>query len=451
MPDGELITTNKLPCCPEITTEPCCENLTVTYRLTYNLGAAKVEVSIVAELERCPGPMALGDVIYSTTLLPGEKVRLYTANRNNRFTYDRESEVSYRHEQTSEETYYMKSMDRYMSDLTVTDSGSAQSQSHSDFETDVDAYGASFGFAGGGSVNVEGDFNANSSSSFLRELSRHASASHDRSVQATRAANATQIGEVQSRTHAEGESESAYEASTRTIENKNECHAVTYFAYQLVKRQILRFRIRSVLRRVVDTAAGSVVDARPVRPATGVKVLPEGMLATQTARAEVQTVGRASAFAQRANLTPNVTGGSLGTTSGFSTNIAAAAASPVIASAKPLDPQVHDKLLKQVDDDLVKQGILAKAGSNNVGPQLAAELEFERTYCLPTQGIVVKGCLDACNTCEESRQKSIELDLVRKDLENQLLAKQIDLLEKSQEYRCCPEGETEEGGETEES
>lgn len=444
MPDGELTTTNKIPCCPEITTEPCCESLTTTYRLTYNLGAAQVEVSIVAELERCPGPMALGDVIYSTTLLPGEKVRLYTANRNSRFTYDSESEVSYRHEQTSEETYYMKAMDRYMSDLTVTDSGSAQSQSHSDFETDVDAYGASFGFAGGGSVNVEGDFNANSSSSFLRELSRHASASHERSVQATRAANATQIGEVQSRTHAEGESESAYEASTRTIENKNECHAVTYFAYQLVKRQILRFRIKSVLRRVVDAAAGSVVEARPVRPATGIKVLPNGLLATQTARAEVQAVGRVSAVAQQANVTPNMAGTSLGSSTGFNTNVAAVATrTPIVANAKPLSSDVHDKALKQVDEALVKQGILAKAGSNEVGRQLAAELEFERVYCLPTQGVVVKGCLDECNTCEDSRRKSIELDNVRKDLENQLLAKQIELLEQSQEYRCCPVGEAE--------
>ncbi len=56
---------------------------------------------------------------------------------------------------------------------------------------------------------------------------------------------------------------------------------------------------------------------------------------------------------------------------------------------------------------------------------------------------MVKGCLDRCNTCEESRQKSIELDLVRKNLENKLLEKQIELLEKSQEYRCCPVGEAE--------
>jgi hypothetical protein len=32
----------------------------------------------------------------------------------------------------------------------------------------------------------------------------------------------------------------------------------------------------------------------------------------------------------------------------------------------------------------------------------------------------------------------MDLEATRKDLENQLLQKQITLLEKSQEYRCCP-------------
>lgn len=443
MPDGDLISINDLPCCPEITRKPCCESLRISYRLTNRQLDVPVEIVIVAELERCPGPLSLGDVVYSTTLLPGEKVRLYTSTRNNRFTYDAESEVSYRHEQSSEETYYMRSMDRYMSDLTVTDSGSASSSSHSDFETDVDGSYASIGFAGGGSVNVEGDFNSRATSSFLRQLSSHARSSHDRSVQATRAANSVQMGEVQSRSHAEGESESAYEASTRTFENRNQCHAVTYFAYQLVKKQTLRFRIVSVLRRVVDAAASSAVEARPVRPATGIKVLPNGVLATKTARVEVEAAGRTAAAAQRANFVSGV--GSFGLSSGVG-GLAGltAVATPfrLATNVQPVPPAVQDKVLKQVDDDLVKEGILARAGSDEVGAKLAAELNFERTYCLPTQGIVVKGCLDRCNTCEESRQKSIALDLVRKDLENQLLAKQIALLEKSQEYRCCP-GEAE--------
>lgn len=440
MPDGDLISINDLPCCPEIAKEPCCERLRISYRLTNRQLDVPVEITVVAELERCPGPMSLGDVVYSTTLLPGEKVRLYTSTRNNRFTYDADSEVSYRHEQSSEETYYMRSMDRYLSDLTVTDSGTASSSSHSDFETDVDGSYASIGFAGGGSVNVEGDFNSRSSSAFLRQLSSHARTAHDRSVQATRAANAVQMGEVQSRSHAEGESESAYEASTRMFENRNKCHAVTYFAYQLVKKQTLRFRIVSVLRRVVDAAASSAVEARPVRPATGIKVLPNGILATQTARLDVQTAGRTSAAAQRANVVSGVGNFGIGGLAGLST-----VASPfrLASNVQPIPVDVQDRVLKKVDDDLVKEGILARAGSDEVGAKLAAELNFERTYCLPTQGIVVKGCLDTCNTCEEERQKAMQLDLVRKDLENQLLAKQIQLLEKSQEYRCCPVGEAE--------
>ena len=435
---NETISINDLPCCPEVTKEPCCERLRFSYRLTNRQSDIPVEITIVAELERCPGPLSLGDVVYSTTLLPGEKVRLFNSTRNTRFTYDSESKVSYRHEQSSEETYYMRAMDRYSSDLTATDRGNAQSSSHSDFETDVDASYASIGFAGGGNVNVEGNFNSRSASSFMRELSSHVRTSHERSVQSTRAANAVQMGEVQSRTHTEGESEDAYEASTRTFENKNDCHAVTYFAYQLVKQQTLKFRVVSVLRRVVDAAGDSSVVARPVRPGTGVKVLPAGILATQTGRIAVQTEGRTSAVAQQANFLGNASG--IGSAGGFA---------PVLTplrlaiNAQPIALDVQDAALKKVDADLVKEGVLAQVGSDAVGAKLAAELNFERTFCLPTQGIVVKGCLDKCSTCEDSREKSISLDLERKALENKLLARQIELLEKSQEYRCCPVGEAE--------
>lgn len=436
----ETISIDKLPCCPEVTKEPCCERLRFSYRLTNRLNDIPVEVIIVAELERCPGPLSLGDVVYSTTLLPGEKVRLFNSTRNTRFTYDSESKVSYRHEQSSEETYYMRAMDRYSSDLTATDRSSASSSSHSDFETDVDASYASIGFAGGGSVNVEGNFNSRSASSFMRELSSHVRTAHDRSVQATRAANAVQIGEVQSRTHTEGESEDAYEASTRTFENKNDCHAVTYFAYQLVKQQTLKFRVVSVLRRVVDAAGDSSVEARPVRPGTGVKVLPAGILATQAGRISVQTEGRTSAAAQQANVLGTGGGIGIGSVGQF-----APVLTPfrVALNAQPLSVEAQDAVLKKVDAELVKEGVLAQVGSDAVGAKLAAELNFERTFCLPTQGIVVKGCLDKCSTCEDSREKSISLDLERKALENKLLARKIELLEKSQEYRCCPVGEAE--------
>ncbi len=59
--------------------------------------------------------------------------------------------------------------------------------------------------------------------------------------------------------------------------------------------------------------------------------------------------------------------------------------------------------------------------------------------------MIVKGCLDTCDVCEPQLERKIDLELQHLDLENQLLKKQIDLLEKSQEYRCCPAGATEEG------
>jgi hypothetical protein len=55
----------------------------------------------------------------------------------------------------------------------------------------------------------------------------------------------------------------------------------------------------------------------------------------------------------------------------------------------------------------------------------------------------VKGCLDECSVCEPEVEQKIQLELKRMDLENQLLQKKIDLLDKAQEYRCCPPSEVE--------
>jgi len=51
--------------------------------------------------------------------------------------------------------------------------------------------------------------------------------------------------------------------------------------------------------------------------------------------------------------------------------------------------------------------------------------------------------LGDCSACEPALETKIGLELQRLDLQNKLLAKQIELLEKSQEYRCCPVAEAE--------
>jgi hypothetical protein len=73
-----------------------------------------------------------------------------------------------------------------------------------------------------------------------------------------------------------------------------------------------------------------------------------------------------------------------------------------------------------------------------VSPQAQKSFEVATESCLPTAGVIVKGCLDLCDICEPEVQRKIQLDLDEQDLRNQLLKRQIELLDKSQEYRCCP-------------
>ena len=443
--DLEPVRAAAVPCCPELTREPCCDRLTFNYRLRHRVRDVTVEVTIEAELERCPGPLSLGDLVYSTTLLPGETVRLFTSSRKNRFTFDAESQVSYRHEQASEESFYMSSMSKFMSDLSVGERIDQDRTSSGSFRTEGSVSGALESIFGSPSVTVSGSHNASSTLDFTRELMSHAEGSSSRSVEATRAASSVAVGEVQSRSHAEGESESTFEAATRTISNPNRCHAVTYFAYQIDKRQIVRFRIKAIRRRVVDPAGDSGVTLNPPTFTGDVAIIPQGVLATNPNRVEVEAVGRASGLADRAGVVAgggeSVTGagqlfqGRLLTARDFRVEQAARPAAPLTAEARA-------EALQQVDEELVAAGLLDRAGGQ-LSDEMARELSFEIQTCLPTPALLIKGCLDDCNVCEPARERQIELELERAELENRLLERQIELLDRAQQYRCCPAGEEE--------
>lgn len=429
----------EVPCCPALATDNICDVLDFHYRTrhTTNVTAGgrrvQVEVLIHARLERCPGPMTLGDLVYSTTLLPGEKVRLFTSDRRTRFSVDSESKVSYRHEQTSEERYYMSSMHDFMSDLSVRDSGSASSSNKGSARGHGETSSALGAIFSGPSVDVSGSYDASSTSSFLRELSQHASASDRRSETATRVASSVSVGEVSSRSHTEGESEDHFESSSREFSNPNRCHAVTYFFYQINKTQTVRFKIVAIQRRVIDPAADTRVTNNPFAADGGVTAIPNAVLATDANRLKVEAVGRQSVHA---SLQSGV--------AGISQNSASASllrASTLESVAAPLPPALKARALQEVDQSLIKEGVIDKQGK--VSNEVVAELSFERVSSLPTPGMLVKGCLDSCDVCEPALEKEIQLDLERKQLQNELLKKQIALLEKSQEYRCCPVGEEE--------
>jgi len=360
---NELNTTElaTIPCCPPLDADGTCDVLDFHYRQIYNTTVqvnnqpVRVEVTLQTHLERCPGPLALGDLVYSTTLLPGEKVRLFTTDRRTQFSFDSASKVSYRHQQTSEERYYMAGVNNYMSDLTIRDSSRANNVSGGSFSSQSGTSGFFETLFSGPSVDVSGSYNAFSSSDFLREVSQHARSSHYRSEMATRAANSVSVGEVQTRTHTEGESEDHFESSSRVFANPNHCHAVTFLFYQINKTQTVKFTLESIRRRVIDPAADTRVTNKALVDRGEVSVIPNALLATDKERLEIEKIGRDSVAARNRGLGLFVTGSP---ETGVATGV-----QPAQVLVEPLPDDVRREALQQVNEQLIAARLLDENGN----------------------------------------------------------------------------------------
>jgi hypothetical protein len=425
-------------CCPVLENVTQCDVLDFRYRLPFrprlvgDLARQNIRVEVVLRfrMERCPGPLTQGDLAYTTTLLPGEQVRLFTSDRRSRFTFDSESKVSYRNQSMSTESYYMAGMAQSMSNLSILD----QSKATSDFSESSFGGGAGGGFSLFGLVSFGGSVsgsshNAHSVNTFVRSLSQHAESSSRHVETGTHAANSISIGEVESRTHTEGESQDHFESASRVFKNPNQCHALTFYFFRINKSQTVRWTLESIERHVIDAAAPTSVDLNPPTAAGGVSATPIGILATAKDRIEIEQRARAAVLANAQVQEAT-----------FASRAAFAGAVAVDLAALPAN--AVKAALAAVDKELAAAGLLdLKTGE--VTEKAKRLYSWERTIVLPTPGVMVKGCLDECDTCEPALDKSIQLDLERKQLENELLKKKIELLAQSQEYRCCPADEEE--------
>ena len=435
-PSPDAITTSE-NCCPQLSDEVCCDTLDFRYRLPHRVQVSDaagrptvvtVEVLLHIRLTRCPGPLFLGDPIHTVTLFPGEKVKLFTSDRRTRFTFDSSTKMSYRNEQLSEERYFMAAMQNSMSDLSATDSSHSSSSESGKWDFHGDASGSIGFLSASADTNAKGSHSGSSTSDFIRQLSSHAEASAHQSVQATHAAASLSLGEVATRTHIESESEDHFESSSREFSNPNHCHAITFYFYRLNKKQIVKITLEAIERRVDDSVAPTKISSNPTVSRGQIGVVPQSVLATQKDRTAVEQIGRDSVTAQsRQNL---VTTDVAGTSS-------LAFSSAFLLSSEPLSDAVRKAALEQVDKSLIAAGLLTAVGGP-VSTQAQKNFSVTSESCLPTAGVVVKGCLDDCDICEPEEKRRLQLELDQKELQNQLLKRQIDLLDKAQEYRCCP-------------
>lgn len=428
-----------LECCPPLQACEICDTIDIKYRLPFRPrikgdNVVPVEVVLHFRFERCSGELTLGDLIYSTTLLPSEQVRLFTSDRNSRWSFDSETNLAYRHETTSEEAFLVAGMANAMSDLTIVENGNAISSYSESAVSGGGGAGLDLGiFEIGGSVSAS-SFSALSASAFARNFSSHAESSSRHVEAGIRAASSTSVGEVERRTHAEGESESHFESSSRLFSNPNRCHALMFLFYKLYKCQTLSFKLVAIERRVVDPAAPTGPVRAPVNPAGKLTVLPKSVLATNANRLDLERNARASAAETEQNEA------TFSRSRFFESQLQAAKSTVLV---QPIAPDLQRAALAAVDEDLAAERLLdAKTGE--VSEEAKELFCWKRTATLPTAGVIVKGCLDECHVCEPTLDEEIRLELDRKKLENEMLNKQIELLDKSQEYRCCPAGEVEE-------
>jgi hypothetical protein len=318
-------------------------------------------------------------------------------------------------------------MQNSMSDLSVTDSGHSSNSESGKWDFHGDASGSLGFFSASADANARGSHSASSTADFLRQLHTHSTASANQAVQATHAAASLSIGEVSTRTHVQTESDDHFESSSREFTNANRCHAVTYFFYRLNKKQIVKITLEAIERRVDDAAAPTRVSLNPTLSRGQISVTPASVLATQKDRVAVEQIGRDSVAAQ--DRTAFGASRTVGVSPSFDT------AAFQIAS-DPLPDALRKAALKQVDANLVAEGLLTPAGA--VAPQAQKSFEVTVESCIPTPGLIVKGCIDTCDVCEPELHQKIQLELKEQELKNKLLERQIELLDKAQEYRCCP-------------
>ncbi len=357
MGDNPVVTKYQdIPCCPDLETTPTCDVLDFRRHLVFPTSVrteagqiVQVEVILHTRFTRCPGPLALGDIVYTTTLFPGEKVRLSTTDRRSRFSFDSESNLSYRSEQISEDQYRLRALRSFMSDENVTDRGSDNYSEQGKWDFHGDASGSLGFLSASASTNAKGSHSASSTRDYLREHRAHAEMSDNQSVEATRKAHSISIGEVSSRTHSEGETEDHFESSSREFSNPNRCHSVTFLFYRINKTEKIKFELVLIERRVLDPVAPLPVPANPFRGLGSVSSLPQELPATSSQRTKVEETAIASEARMRAQAgtgsSPQLAGARL---SSFNTAVAAAAAP--VGTQQPISEDLRNKALAEVDN-----------------------------------------------------------------------------------------------------
>ncbi|HEX6386132.1 MAG TPA: hypothetical protein VF177_15785, partial [Anaerolineae bacterium] len=245
-----------------------CDVSILTYRYNLRIGDRLVECTLRYRVERCTEDYVLGDLLHSTTLLPGEEVFLSVRSRHSvaRFTEDKSysaSQVS-----RSSDRVWMETFKTLATDFVETAGQTLTTSAHSEFsETGGGgSAGINLGFVsiGGGASHVQGEFDATSSQEFFRELNQHLRSTFHQTNQVARDSSSVSLTEVNSHRDVTSEQNDELKVSTRRFKNINQCHTVTHYFYQIAKRQRVRIELIERSCRAINEFANTAVRMKPL-------------------------------------------------------------------------------------------------------------------------------------------------------------------------------------------
>lgn len=171
---SEKDTQVEIPCCPELVDTECTDKLRFRYRLPFNpqinRQSIPVDVTLVFEYERCSCGTTPGDLQHTFSLLPRESVRLFTTDKSSRWSFDKETSLSYRHERTSSESHLAFGFSRAVSDLDIAESSSSDSSFDESWAEGGGGASLNLGIISIGGGGGGGSYSASSSRDFAHNL-----------------------------------------------------------------------------------------------------------------------------------------------------------------------------------------------------------------------------------------------------------------------------------------
>ncbi len=398
--------------------EQICDVQNLTYTYNMRVDNQLVEVALNYRIERCTEDYVLSDLVHSVTLFPGEEVFLSTRTKSSVSRFTDDSSISASQASRSSDRIWMESYKSAAMNFSEFSAGASSASSHSDYSNT--SFGGSAGVnllffsVGGSAAHASGEFDASSSSSFFNSLNQHLSSTAHQTNQVTRDAMSVSMSQINSHRVATAATHEELEVSTRKFRNDNECHTVTHYFYQIAKRQHIKITLESRTLRALNSFAETAVRAKPFN------------------------------LSIASNAKPNFDAAVIGQNPGVDLKAAAVGARVVSSDVQNLQRVANTPFAAfQADEE-------ARVAAVNKVQEILAEQEteytFESTDIIPTEAVYVESELGTCMICEPYlvAKQAYELEHLR--LENAKLQKEIDLLDKYKDYRCCDDDDDSHSG-----